>query len=180
MNTNSSLRALRDDTSAQAQFIEPTRASRVKVIALLVGVGIAVWAIDRWVFPAYFGYITRLPKCDSLPWLRATVIGMSLFPLVLAATWAVPTARKVLREGQWPISGTWVFSRTPIKRGPAVRWRAYALLAWSLLAAAIPFWGLYLMAPTPIFMSQAKCIQDSLRAQKPTTAQNGHAPMTRP
>ena len=102
-----------------------------------------------------------------------------LMPLVIAAGWAVPTALKLLRHGQSPLPGTLVFVRTPIKRGHAVRWRAYGLFAWSVIALMLPIWGWHLMLQTPIFSPPAKCMPEAVHAGHPSTIGNG-SPLTPP
>jgi len=174
MNTNSSWRASRDDASVQAQFIEPTPAGRRKLVAMLLGAVVAGLVIKLWLSPAYFAHIRGLPVCDQLPWLRGTLISAMVIPFLIAAAWAVPTALKLLRHGQSPLPGTLVFVRTPIKRGRAVRWRAYGLFAWSAVALMLPVLGWHLMAQTPIFSPSARCTAGALQAGHPPTPGNGH------
>jgi len=175
MNTNSSQRMLRDDASAQAQFIEPTPSGRRKIATIIVGGIVSSLVIKLWLSPAYFGHIRGLPVCDQLPWLRNTLIVGMLFPLAIALVWAIPTALKMLKFGQSPLPGTVVFVRTQIKRGSTVRWRAYGLLAWSLLALVLPFWGWHLLAHTPFFSPPLKCMAGSVHAGQPSPGGNGHA-----
>ena len=175
MNTNSSRHALRDAASVQAEFIEPTPASRRKIIAMILGGVIAGLIIKLWLSPAYFGHIRNLPACEQLPWLRDTLIVGMLLPLVIAVAWAIPTALKLLQYGQSPLPGTLVFVRTPIKRGRAVRWRAYGLFAWSVVALVLPIWGWRLVAHTPIFSPPAKCTPVVPHPGPPSTAGNAHA-----
>jgi len=176
MNTNSSQRALRDDASAQAQFIEPTPAGRRKIVAMILGGMVAALVIKLWLSPAYFAHIRGLPVCDQLPWLRNTLIVGMLLPLVVALAWAIPTALKLLQHGQSPLPGTLVFVRTPIKRGRAVLWRAYGLFAWSVFAAMLPILGCYLLVQTPFLSPPAKCTAGVLHAGHQATAGNGHVP----
>jgi hypothetical protein len=179
MNTNSSWRASRDNASAQAQFIEPTPAGRRKIIAMILGAVVAGLVIKLWLSPAYFGYIRGLPVCNQIPWLRNTLIVAMLGPLVVAAAWAVPTALKLLTHGQWPLPGTLVFVRTPIKRGRAASWRAYGMLAWSAFALMIPIYGWHMMAQTRIFSPPARCMPGAVHTGHPSTAGNA-SPLRRP
>ena len=179
MKTDSSRRARRDDASAQAQFIEPTPTGRRKIVAMILGALVAAMVIKLWLSPAYFRYIDGLSVCDQLPWLRGTLISAMVIPLVVAAVWAVPTALKLLRHGQSPLPGTLVFVRTPIQRGRVVRWRAYGLFASSALAALLPIWGWHLVAQTPVFSPQARCMPGAVHAGHPSSAGNA-SPVTPP
>jgi len=178
MHTDSSRRTLRDDAPAQAQFIEPTPASRRKILVIALVAVVAGLACKLWLFPAYFGYIDRLPLCDRIPWLRDSILFVSLIPLAVAAGWAVPTARKLLRIGQSPLPGTLVFVRTPIKRGRVVRWRAYGLFAWSAFALFVAIWGWHVVVQKPLFSPPATCRPGAVHAAHPPTA--GNAPTSVP
>jgi hypothetical protein len=160
-------RGPRKPDQATVEFIEPTLANRKKLAALIVSVIVLGVTVDRWLFPAYFGYIGRLAVCAQLPWLRGSLIAMMMLPIVIAASWAVPQALRLLSYGQSPPPGTWVFVRTRIKRGRTVRWQAYGLLLWSLVAVVFPFWGWHLMASTPIFSPSKKCIHAVLDGNAP-------------
>ena len=143
------------DTSED--FLEPTRESRrnlALIWTLLAAVGaLIVW----WLKPALLSYVMALPACEQLPWLRAFVVAALVSPLAIAA-WAANHARKVLRCGQLPLPGTWVFQRTPILRGRRAQLRAYLLLVAAVGAVAIPALGWPSIRQTPLFVTPSSCL----------------------
>ncbi len=121
----------------EPRFIEPTTAGRLK-LALLAAVGIAFSvAGDIWWQP-FMDYVRALTTCESLPWLRGIIIGL-FFVFWLTAYVTGRTALLILRSGQLPPPGAWVWSRTKVQTG----WRAklagslFAVLAAFFLAAPI-------------------------------------------
>jgi len=124
-----------------AEFIEPTSASRRKLAVFFVGAIVAgVLAIE--LVEAYLADLMSRPICEAIEpvsVLLAAVLGAVL----LCAPWAAWIARKALKLNQWPLPGTWVFRRTPIQRGRPVIWRAYAMLAWAVLVVATVAYASY-------------------------------------
>jgi hypothetical protein len=138
------------------EFIEPTPQGRRNLIVLLViGVLLAI-SYRFWLQPALFGYIQSLPLCDQLPWWRGLLISVlaSFLFVALLSAW---NALQLLRYGQLPLPGTWVFQRTKIQRGVGVRRRAYFLLAISVLAVPITWYCWQNLSTTPIFHPRGKC-----------------------
>ncbi|HEY2346873.1 MAG TPA: hypothetical protein VGH80_13525 [Xanthomonadaceae bacterium] len=166
MTPNASKSTASTAAIVQAEFIEPTRAGRIKLAVIVVAGFAFAWIADKWAYPAYWRYIDHLPKCDSLPWLRGTLLALSLLPLAIAAIWAVPAALKMLKYGQWPVPGALVVVRTPIKRGRVVRWRAYGMLAWSVLVVGLPFFCLHIIQQTPLKMTVEQCRTNEAHAGK--------------
>lgn len=139
------------------EFIEPTPRGRHSLVVLLVvGVMFAL-AYRFWLQPALLGHIQSLPLCDQLPWWRGLLISVlaSFLFVALLLAW---NAVQLFRYGQSPPPGTWVFRRTRIKRGVAVRGRAYLLLAISTLAVLITWYGWQSLSATPFFHPQGKCV----------------------
>jgi len=118
-----------------AEFIEPTPASRRKLaiflVAALIG-GVALIELAQ----GHLAELRTRPVCEAidpfLSWLAFVLGG-----LLLCAAWVAWMARRALRVNQWPLPGTLVFRRTPIRRGRPVVWRAYAMLAWAILVVAL-------------------------------------------
>ncbi|WP_266172032.1 hypothetical protein [Dyella subtropica] len=138
------------------EFIEPTPQGRRSLIVLLViGVVLAI-SYRFWLQPALLGYIHSLPLCDQLPWWRGLLISVLVSFLFVAflSTW---NALQLLRHGQSPPPGTWVFQRTKIQRGVAVRRRAYFLLAIAALAVLIAWYCWQNISTTPIFHPRGEC-----------------------
>jgi hypothetical protein len=117
-----------------AEFIEPTAASRRKlamlfVVALIAGVGIIE------LLKAQTAELNTRSICESITtvWLWFVV---AFGGLIMCGIWAAWMAHQALKLNQLPLPGTWVFRRTPILRDGAVKWRAYAMLGWSIFVIA--------------------------------------------
>ena len=117
------------------EFIEPTHSSRRNIVVVWVTALIAGVAIIEARETMLAVLMTR-PICEVIVITRAAfavVLGL----LAIAALWLAWIARRGLRLNQWPLPGTWVWRRTPIYRGRAMRWRAYALLSASIAMLVI-------------------------------------------
>ncbi|MFC4763546.1 hypothetical protein [Dyella koreensis] len=138
------------------EFIEPTSRGRRNLVVLLVMGGMLAIVYRLWLQPALLGHIHSLPLCDQLPWWRGLLISVlaSLLFVALLLAWH---ARQLLRHGQLPPPGTWVFRRTKIQRGVAVRRRAYLLLVFSTLAVLMTWYGWQNLSATPLFHPLEKC-----------------------
>jgi len=138
------------------EFIEPTPQGRRNLVALWVIGVVIVFSYRLWLGAALLGYIHSLPLCDQLPWWRGLLVSVwALFFLVaLLCTW---NAIKLLRQGQFPLRGTWVFQRIKIQRGVAVRRRAYLLFSASALAVFLAWYCWESLSNTPIFHPIGKC-----------------------
>ena len=139
------------------EFIEPTKASRIKLVAIWLA-GALFIAISNFFWPSLMTYINSLPLCSQLPWLQAILV-TGLFMLLFAAFVFARHSHKVLSSNQTPIPGALVFFRTPIKRGSKAKFEAYvcATGAIFMLVAAI-----YLPIRTwptisPIFITPSTC-----------------------
>jgi len=138
------------------QFSEPTRQGRRNLL-LMVAIGILVAAaLQFWLKPAFFAHLNALPLCDRLKWLRVWLLGAIATP-PLFALWGIPQAIRLFKLNQSPLPGTWVFRRTPIKRGRVVRLQAGFLLLFSLLALMFPIVGWRLLQSTSIFAFTHSC-----------------------
>ena len=138
------------------EYIEPTREGRRNLVVLIVITVIAGATIKLWLLPALFSHIDSLPKCDQIRWLRVCLIGISAAP-PLITLWSIPYAIRLLKLNQSPLPGSWVFLRTPIKRGLVVRLRAFGLLSASALALAIPVIGVYALRSIPFAAHLKSC-----------------------
>lgn len=132
-------------------YIEPTPAGRAKLLAglLLLAVGGTLWHFHA--FPALKAHMSSLPTCEQyavmILFMKAVVLGVA--PAVSAlGLWM---AARMLRLRQFPLPGTWVLRRTPVRRGAMVMLRAYALLVLCvlLLMGAGWTWSLIQAMPAP-------------------------------
>jgi hypothetical protein len=125
----------------EQEFVESSKEGRQKII-LLVVVILLIGVLAKFILmPKYFAFVKSLPPCEQLPWLQgALAVAICSVPAV-AIFWAIPHARKLLKYQQIPFPDAMVWRRTPVKRGPRIRWRAYGLIVWSLLAVIFPFWA---------------------------------------
>jgi FtsH-binding integral membrane protein len=124
-----------------AEFIEPTSASRRK-LAILFVVSLVGGVLLIELLEAYLAELKLRPICETIGPVSVLWISV-LGGLLLCAAWAAWTARKTLKLNQWPLPGTWVFRRTLIRRGRPVIWGAYAMLAWAILVVAAVIFASY-------------------------------------
>jgi len=115
-----------------AEYLEATpqsrrRAGLVFVGALVLGV-VLIEALDTWLEQS-----KALPMCEQLTsfrWLWATVWAA----LGILCLWVARVGQQSLKLNQWPLPGTWLLRRTLIHRGKSAKWRALAMLGWSVAA----------------------------------------------
>jgi hypothetical protein len=138
------------------EFIEPTRESRRNLLLLIAVVAVSGGLIKFWLMPAFFAHIATLPRCDQIVWLRNTVLAVLATPPVMAL-WSVPHSLRLLKLNQSPLPGTWVFRRTPVRRGRSVRIQACFLLALSVAMLAFPVVGMHLLRSTLFAPSPKIC-----------------------
>jgi hypothetical protein len=137
-------------------LLEPTPRGRRNLILLCIGAVAVAFALKIWLMPTLFGYINSLPVCDQLPWWRAVLIStVALLPL--AAVQSTLYARKLIKSGQNPPPGTWVFRRTPIKRGRMVRVQAYAILLAAALMLVLTWYSAHQLKRLPFFVPMKQC-----------------------
>lgn len=134
------------------EFIEPTRQSRRNLLLVYAALVIGFVFLQSWAMPAFFDYGKSLPPCDQVIVLIKAIIATLLFPVAIGI-WGVFHARKLIELKQFPLPGTWVFRRKLIKRGRAIRYRAYALLVLSVVLIVLCFASLRFIKP--VFMSLA-------------------------
>lgn len=143
----------------EQDFIEPSKSSRKKLLMLVIGAALIGGLLQFVLMPQYFAFVKALPPCDQFPWLRGALAVVIFSVPAIAIFWAIPHARKLLKYEQIPLPGAWVWRRTPIKRGASVRWMAYGLFAWALLAVIFPFWAWtqldFLLTPPKQCLSKA-------------------------
>ncbi|WP_455370942.1 hypothetical protein [Petrachloros mirabilis] len=139
------------------EFVEPTREGRRNFIVLLVCLLAFGAALHFVLTPHFLSFLNTLPLCDQLTWLQGSLLVILVVPMSLAVCWAIPHARQLLLHQQSPLPNAWVLRRTPIKRGPRVRWQAYALLAWSALVIIFSVWGWFKMGDIFAALSPQAC-----------------------
>jgi hypothetical protein len=125
----------------EVRFIEPTFEGRVK-IGLILGTGIAISLAMRIWWHPFMDYVSSLPFCEHLIWLRGIILAFA-FLSMLTGCLSARAAILTLRSGQSPFPGAWVWSRTQIVTG----WKAklngclYCLQSAFLLVG--PLIGIY-------------------------------------
>ena len=134
------------------EFIEPTKASRIKLASIWL-TGAIIIACTDYFWASLMGHINSLPLCSQLPWLQTILIAGFLLLLFASAIFA-RHAHKVLSSNQTPVPGTLVFFRTPIKRGSKTKFEAYAAATGAILFLAasfyLPMWSWPTISPISI------------------------------
>lgn len=136
--------------------IDPTPASRRKLLLLIVAVTAGAALLKFVLMPRLLGHIQTLPLCERLRWLQALLIGL-LASTAVAGVHFAWYARRVSRAGQWPLPDAWVWRRTPVRRGSAVRWRVRGMMACAIVAMAMPWVGWQLLSSTPLMTPPPSC-----------------------
>lgn len=120
-----------DDTfSSQPVFLRTDARQRRNLALLSIGLlvfavlffSVCMPALKGWVFTGYTDTVVH----------RFALVCYAIATLMLVVAACVAGyARRVLRSGQFPLAGTWVFNDTRLQRGAAAR--AYA---WGMLGVA--------------------------------------------
>jgi hypothetical protein len=140
----------------EEQFIEPTPASRRRLL-VLVAVGIAAGAaLQFWLLPTFFAFVNGLPLCERFRWLQG-LLASALGAMPLFGLWAAWHARRLLKARQWPLPKAPVWRRTRVLTGRSVAWRAYALLAWACLAVSVPVLGAHFLSRAGLLAEPRQC-----------------------
>ena len=122
------------------------------VIALVVGVAIIE------VLEAHLDRVKTLPLCDQLTnlrWLWAS----ACLGLAALGIWAGWMAERSLKLKQWPLPSAFIFRRTPIHRGRSAKWRAYALLGYSVLLLVGSAWSWYVVENWAERVESQRCVE---------------------
>jgi hypothetical protein len=138
------------------EFIEPTPESRRNLLLLFFAALVVAGALKFWLMPALFSHIAGLPRCEQLRWLRGVLLVAIATPAIFGM-WAIPQSLRLFKLNQSPLPGTWVWRRTPVRRGRAVRLRAAYVLVVGLAALAFPILGLHLLQSTPFAAPSVVC-----------------------
>lgn len=142
--------------TATERFIEPTPASRRRLLAL-AALGIAAGAaLQFWLLPRLFAFVALLPLCERFRWLQGLLLG-TLGAMPLFGLWAACHAGRLLKAGQWPLPDAIVWRRTRVLTGRAVTWRAYALLAWACVAVSVPLLGAHALGRAGLLGEPRPC-----------------------
>jgi hypothetical protein len=132
------------------EFVETSAESKRKLLALIIA-GVAIALLQR----VLFAHVRQLPFCSQAHWSWGLLAGcLAMLPIVGLFTGRY--ALKLLHYGQYPLPGAWVWKRTPITRGRAVRFRAYGLLLGTVAFFAIFLYGWHVLAPMVATIS-ARC-----------------------
>ena len=119
-----------DSVSSQPALLRTDARQRRNLMLLSIGLiafavlffSVGMPALKAWVFTGYTDTVVR----------RFAVVCYAIAALMLiVAALVAGYARRVLRSGQFPLAGTWVFKDTRLRRGKAAR--AYA---WGMLGVA--------------------------------------------
>jgi hypothetical protein len=153
------------------QFIEPTPATRRKVLIVLCAGVVIAGILQFWAAPAFFSFVGSLPLCERFRWLQGAMIAL-LGTVALFGAWAAWYARGVLKSGQWPPAGAWVWRRTAIRRGRSAKWRAYALLALACMAMSVPLIGWHFLGQAGMLSRPVTMCSDGMVKSTFTTATN--------
>lgn len=139
------------------EYLEATSQSRrrlglVLVFAMILGVGM-IEALE-----VHLDQVKALPICDqvnSFRWLWAAL----WTGLAVLCIWVAWLAQRSLKLNQWPLPGAWVFRRTPIHRGNSAKWRAYALLGWSIVVLIGSTWSWYVGESYVARVESQRCVE---------------------
>lgn len=124
-----------------AEFIETSTAMRIKIAASVVALLGVLESAKRWLMPALIDRTKALPPCEQYELLVGSIkVLFFSVPVVLSIVMGT-FAIRLLKHQQFPLPGAWVWRRTKVSRGRAVRIRAYLILASCLALYGFVAWG---------------------------------------
>jgi hypothetical protein len=126
-----------------ADYLEASPRSRRRFLVFFVIVLVAGVAMIE-LLQAHLERMKTLPLCDQLADLRWLWAGVCL-GLAALGIWTGWMAHRSLKLKQWPLPGALIFHRTPIHRGNSAKWRAFALLGYSVLFLGGSGWSWYVI-----------------------------------
>ena len=136
-------------------YIEPTRSGRLKLALLAIGGVVALVAMNLW-WHRFMDFVTSLPICDELPWLRAIAIAVAL-QFWSVGLLCVRAARLTLISGQSPFPGAWVWSRTRVRTGRRARSNGYMFAVIAAACFVGPVVAAYALRVNVIFCFPVSC-----------------------
>ena len=139
------------------EYLEASPQSRRR-LGLFLAFVLVVGVVTIEALQAYLDRTKALPICDQITvfhWLWAG----AWLGLAVLGIWVAWLAQRSLRLKQWPLPGTWVFRRTPIHRGNSAKWRAYALLGWSVIVLVGSTWSWYVGESYVVRVESQRCVE---------------------
>jgi len=137
-----------DKTPASTpEFADPAPGDRLKIACSAAALALGLALVHLLTVRPTLAWVRTLPGCEQATWLSALLVGaVALLPLLGAAVF-VPIAVRVFRHDRMPPPGTWLWERTRVWRGRRARWTAVAMVAWTVVAAPVPFFAWQIVAP---------------------------------
>ncbi len=133
---NRNLRAATDATTEQILRAPPMKQRITKLVIWFGGAAIALAIAQVWFFPWLRTWLSVKDAAELVFRLRVVFAGLAL-SILAAAGYVFYVGRRVLQVGQWPLPGSFVLRDTPVITGRGVRLRAWAMIAWSAVAAVL-------------------------------------------
>ena len=129
------MNSTRDDEG----FVEPSNKARFLLLLLIIIASVSLYLITRFFSDLMPGENASRQELDHAVSTLGTIVDyllfLSLLLAVLGSGYFVRFAAKIKRSGRVPPPGTWVITRTKIRRGKkanaAIRFSYFmCLLAW--------------------------------------------------
>jgi hypothetical protein len=133
-----------------AEYIEPTKAGRTKMVLIAMAIAGLLEAAKRWLVPPFMAHVNTLPECEQYVWLANAVQAVCFVVPLLLSAFRIPIAVRMLRHQQFPLPGAWVWRRKKIQRGRIVVARAYLILVLCLVAYVFPFWARHILVKSNV------------------------------
>lgn len=167
----------------QTEYVESTRGIRVRLLAIWLGATASVPLLGA-ATRAYNRHVAPLPICEQLPWMRLSVVVVSLL-FLLVAGWMASYAWRVRGSGRVPPPGAWVFFRTRVHRGWIATAYAVFIAIASLSAIGLTIYGMAQVSSGWFFLSQSQCVKqeafeqakrEACRSANASKAENAASP----
>ena len=138
-------------------YLEASPQSKRRVVLFFV-IALVIGLVMVEVLEAHLERVKALPFCDQLADLRWLWTGACL-GLAALGIWTGWMAQRSLKLKQWPLPSAFIFRRTPIHRGNAARWRAFAVLGCSVILLGGSTWSWYVVEKWAERAESQRCME---------------------
>jgi len=136
------------------EFLEPTRATRIKLALAYIGYGALLLGMEFYWSP-FMDYVKSLPSCQEIIWLQRISLFFGAFGIVTAFL-CIRAAYWIFRSNQFPSPVAWIWNRAKIKRGMIVYVSGFVFIAMAFMMMSVFIFLWHFLDGETIF-----CINDS-------------------
>jgi hypothetical protein len=138
-------------------YLEASPQSKRRFVLLFV-VALVIGLVIIELLEAHLERVKTLPFCDQLANLRWLWTGACL-GLATLGIWTGWMAQRSFKLKQWPLPSAFIFRRTPIHRGNSAKWRAFAVLGYSVILLGGSAWSWYVVEKWAERVESQRCVE---------------------